>query len=155
MVAAPHTSNHDFHIARAACYILNINLKYLIKKELMFFPLGLFFKATGGLGVERGKNSNLVSQLVDMLRNADEMVIMISPEGTRKNTKKWRTGFYYAALGAGVPIVLSYLDYKRKIACVGPAIYPTGDYQLDMEPVKEFYKDITPKHPAKYSIEIT
>lgn len=155
IVAAPHTSNHDFYIARAACYAMNVQLNYLIKKDWMFFPLGLFFRATGAFPVDREKSSNLVNNIVNLFRNSNELKILISPEGTRKTTKKWKTGFYYTALGANVPIVLSYLDYKNKIACMGGLIlYPTGDFVKDMQPVLEFYKDITPKHPLKYNLEI-
>ncbi|MEW5954104.1 MAG: 1-acyl-sn-glycerol-3-phosphate acyltransferase [Bacillota bacterium] len=155
MIAAPHTSNFDFSLARAGCYLLNIKLRYLIKKDWMLFPLGAFFRSTGAIAVERSKTSNMVDKLIELLNKSDELVLMISPEGTRKTTRKWKTGFYYAALGANVPIVLAYLDYKEKIACIGPVIYPTGDYIKDMEPVKEFYKNITPKYPANYSLEIT
>ena len=154
MVAAPHTSNHDFYIARAACYIMNIKLNYLIKKDWMFFPMGLFFKATGAFAVDRKKSNNVVNNIVNLFNNSNELKILISPEGTRKTTRKWKTGFYYTALGANVPIVLCYLDYKKKIACVGRIVYPTGDFVKDMQPVIEFYKDITPKHPLKYNLEI-
>lgn len=155
IVAAPHTSNHDFGLARTACYLMNVRIKYLIKKDWMFFPLGLFFKATGAFAVDRTKSNNLVNHIVDLFNKSEEMRILISPEGTRQSVKKWRTGFYYAALGANVPIVLSYLDYKEKIACIGPILYPTGDFVKDMQPVKEFYKNITPKHPLNYNLQIT
>lgn len=154
IVAAPHTSNHDFYIARAACYIMNVKVNYLIKKDWMFFPMGLFFKAIGGIAVDRKKSNNLVSNLVELFNRSKELIVLISPEGTRSTVKKWRTGFYYSALGAHVPIVLSYLDYKKKIACIGPVIYPTGDYAKDMQQVMEFYKNITPKYPQKYNLEI-
>jgi len=154
-VAAPHTSNHDFTLARAACYILNVKINFLIKKEWMVYPLGLFFEAIGAVPVERKKTSNMVDRLIDIFKKSDELAILISPEGTRRTTKKWKTGFYYTALGAKVPFVLTYLDYKEKTACIGPVIYPTGDFVKDMEQVKEFYKDITPKFPLNYSLEIT
>lgn len=154
MVAAPHTSNHDFYIARAGCYALDVKINYLIKKDWMFFPLGLFFKATGGFGVDRKKSNNLVNNLVDLFNRSAELKILVSPEGTRKTVKKWRTGFYYIALGANVPIVLCYLDYKKKTACIGHVIYPTGDYAADMVQVMEFYKNITPKYPENYKLEI-
>ncbi|MFZ5645332.1 MAG: 1-acyl-sn-glycerol-3-phosphate acyltransferase [Bacillota bacterium] len=154
MVAAPHTSNHDFYIARAACYAMNVKVKYLIKKSWMFFPMGLFFKATGALAVDRNKSSNMVNSIVELFNKSKELHILISPEGTRKTARKWKTGFYYLALGANVPIALSYLDYKKKIACIGPLIYPTGDFVRDMQPVLEFYRDITPKNPQNYVLEI-
>ncbi|GBF34776.1 acyltransferase [Desulfocucumis palustris] len=154
IVAAPHTSNHDFYIARAACYKMNIKVHYLIKKDWMFFPLGLFFKATGAFGVDRKKSNNMVNDIVELFSKSKELKILISPEGTRKTVRKWKTGFYHTALGADVPIILSYLDYKKKIACIGPVLYPTGDLVKDMQPVFEFYRDITPRHPLNYNLEI-
>lgn len=155
IVAAPHTSNHDFYLARAACYIMNLRVKYLIKKDWMFFPMGLFFKATGALAVDRDKSSNFVNSIVELFNRSEELRILVSPEGTRRIVKKWRTGFYYFAMGANVPIVLSYLDYKKKIACIGPVLYPTGNFQKDMQSVFEFYKNITPKNPLNYHLQIT
>jgi len=155
LVAAPHTSNYDFALARSGCYILNVKINYLIKKEWMFFPLGLVFKALGAVSVERRKTSNMVDRLIELFNKSDELVILISPEGTRRVTKKWKTGFYYTALGANVPFVLAYLDYKEKVACIGPVIFPTGDFAKDMEQVKKFYQNITPKFPLNYSLEIT
>lgn len=91
---------------------------------------------------------------MDLFNKSKELKILISPEGTRKTVKKWKTGFYYTALGANVPIVLSYLDYKEKIACMGPIIYLTGDFVRDMQPVIEFYSHITPKDPLNYDLQI-
>lgn len=156
LVAAPHSSNHDFVLARAGCYILDVDIKYLIKKEWMFFPLNLFFKAMGAVPVERKKiGGNMVDQLVNQFNKTSKMALLVSPEGTRKNTTRWKTGFYHIAMGAGVPIVLCYLDYKKKIAGIGPVIYPTGDYAKDMEKLKQFYQHITPKYPVNYSLDIT
>lgn len=155
LVAAPHTSNHDFGLARAACYIMNINIKYLIKKGWLFFPMGIFFKATGAIAVDRKKSTNLVNGIVDLFNKSEELKVLISPEGTRQSVTRWRTGFYYAAMGANVPIVLTYLDYKKKVAGIGPVLYPTGDFARDMQPVFDFYKDITPKNPLKYNLQIT
>lgn len=154
LVAVPHTSNFDFPIARAILYVMNINLRYLIKKEWMAFPMGLFFKATGGIGVDRDKNSNLVETIIKIINDADEMVIVIPAEGTRKLVKKWKLGFYYIALGAGVPIVMSYLDYQKKVGGIGPILYPTGNLEEDMQKMRDFYKDIVPRHPENISLEI-
>lgn len=154
MIGAPHTSNFDFGYSRAALYMMNRPVKYLIKEELMKFPLGLFFKATGGIGVRREKSENLVSHMVELLNRAEELVILLSPEGSRKLNGKWKTGFYHAALQAKVPIVLSSLDYKKKIAHVGPVFHPSGDYHLDMQQVIEYYRHITPRYPEKFVLDI-
>ncbi|MHB8158197.1 MAG: 1-acyl-sn-glycerol-3-phosphate acyltransferase [Desulfocucumaceae bacterium] len=155
LVAAPHTSNFDFGYSRAALYMMNLPVRYLAKKELLESPLGFFFKATGAIGVGRDKSEDLVSRMVELLTKSKEMVIMLSPEGSRKIKGKWKTGFYYAALQAKVPIVLSSLDYKKKVANVGPSFFPTGDYHKDMEQVKEYYKNIVPKYPEKFVLNIS
>ena len=154
LVAVPHTSNYDFPIARAILYVMDVKLRYLIKKEWMIFPLNFLFKASGAIGVDREKSSNLVEAIVDIINNADDMVIVIPAEGTRKLVKKWKMGFYYAALGAGVPIVMSYLDYEKKVGGIGPMFYPTGNVAEDMHQMREFYKNIVPKYPENCSLEI-
>lgn len=154
LLAVPHTSNFDFPIAIGILNIMNIKIKYLIKKEWMKFPLKTFFKVTGAIAVDRGKSTNLTAAIIEIIKNADELVVVIPPEGTRKMTKKWKLGFYYVALGANVPIVLSYLDYEKKIGGFGPAIYPTGNLAEDLHQIREFYKDKVPRHPEKVSLEI-
>ncbi len=153
VVAAPHTSNWDLVYSRLGLYLLKIPAYYLLKKEWIRFPFKSFFEATGAIGVERSRSSNLVSDLVELLRNK-EMALMISPEGTRRETRKWKTGFYQVALQANVPIALAYLDYKHRIAGIGPIIYPTGDYIKDMQTAVDFYKNITPCNPENFKLEI-
>lgn len=154
VVAAPHTSNWDFLYARAAAYIFNIKVNYLIKNDWMVFPLSIFFKKTGAIGVERKKTSGLVDNLVQKINEAEELAIIIAPEGTRKSVNKWKTGFYHLAVKANLPIALAYLDYSKKVAGIGPIIYPTGDYHnKDMLQIQEFYRTITPKN-ATYTVNI-
>lgn len=147
MIAMPHTSNWDFFFARCAFYIMGVDVRYTIKKEAMVGPLGFLLKKMGAIPVDRSKNNSLVSAMVDILKQADKMVIMITPEGTRKYQPRWRKGFYHAALGANVPIILGYLDYPKKEAGVGPVFYPTGDIEADMEKIKEFYRTKKGKYP--------
>lgn len=154
LVAAPHTSNYDFGYSRAALYIMECHVKYLAKKELLDSPLGFIFRATGAIGVERDKSENMVDRIVKMFHQSQELIIMLAPEGSRKLKGKWKTGFYFAALQAQVPIVLASLDYRKKVANVGLVFYPTGDYQKDMMQVKEFYKSVTPRYPEKFVLDI-
>jgi len=149
MIAAPHTSNWDLLFARCAFYIMDIDLRYTIKKEAMVGPLGWLLKKMGALPVDRKKNNSLVDAMVDILNNAEQMVIMITPEGTRSYQPRWRKGFYHAALKANVPIVLGYLDYSRKEAGIGPIVMPTGDVEGDIENIKAFYRTIIGKYPEK------
>ena len=154
MVAAPHTSNYDFGYSRAALYMMGCNVRYLAKKELLNSPLGFFFRATGAIGVERDSSQNMVSRLVEMFNQHEKLVIMLAPEGSRKLKGRWKTGFYHAALQAKVPIVLASLDYKKKVANVGPVFHPTGNYQQDMVLVKELYQDVSPRYSEKFVLDI-
>ncbi len=99
--------------------------------------------------VDRSKNNSLVSAMVNILNKADRMVIMITPEGTRKYQPRWRKGFYYTAMEAKVPIILGYLDYPKKEAGVGPVFYPTGDIDADIEKIKDFYRTKKGKYPEQ------
>ncbi|MGB4303578.1 MAG: 1-acyl-sn-glycerol-3-phosphate acyltransferase [Syntrophomonadaceae bacterium] len=154
LIGAPHTSNFDFGYSRAALYMINRPAKYLIKEELMKAPWGTFFKATGGISVKRDKSENLVGHMVELFNRSEELVILLSPEGSRKLKGKWKTGFYHAALQAKVPIVLSSLDYKKKIAHVGLVFHPSGNYYQDMQQVIEYYRHITPRYPEKFALDI-
>ncbi len=156
VVAAPHTSNFDFIFAMACFYKMKMPIRYLIKQEIFnFFLLKKFFVNSGGMGVDRSKSNTLVDSLVQLITSSpDSIALMIAPEGTRKLTRKWKTGFYYTALNAKIPIVLSHLDYSKKMAVVGPSFMPTGCYRRDMQILKDYYKDITPRHPEKFSLDI-
>lgn len=147
MVAAPHTSNWDFVYARAAFYLMGIPVKMTIKKEAFFFPVGPLISAMGAIPVDRKKNNNLVAAMVDLFKVHPKLMMLVTPEGTRKYQPRWKKGFYFTALGAGVPIVLGYLDYAKKEAGIGPIIYPTGNFEEDLEKIKDFYRTITPKYP--------
>ncbi|WP_026464112.1 1-acyl-sn-glycerol-3-phosphate acyltransferase [Adhaeribacter aquaticus] len=147
MIAAPHTSNWDLIYARAAFYIMGIDVRYTIKKEAMVGPLGWILSKMGALPVDRSRNNSLVASMVNILNKAEKMVILITPEGTRKYQPRWRKGFYYTAVEAKVPIALGYLDYPNKEAGVGPIVYPTGDFDADLETIMNFYRTKKGKYP--------
>ena len=84
-----------------------------------------------------------------MLKESDDLVVMVTPEGTRSAVTKWKTGFYHIAMGAEVPILVGYLDYKKKEAGIGPCIYPNGNMDEQVDELKAFAKTINPKHPEK------
>ncbi len=97
----------------------------------------------------------MVDTMAEIIRDSKgKMALMIAPEGTRKLTHIWKTGFYYTALKAGVPLVLTYLDYSKKVAFIGPSFMPSGCYKKDMLILKEFYKDVIPKYPKNFSLDI-
>ena len=106
-------------------------------------------RGIGALAVDRAKNNSLVDGMVQLFNERAELVILITPEGTRAYQPKWRKGFYYAAEGAGVPIILGFLDYAKKEAGVGPVVWPTGNYEADLEIIKSFYRTKKGRFPAQ------
>jgi 1-acyl-sn-glycerol-3-phosphate acyltransferase len=153
VIAAPHTSNWDFVYALAAFKILGLPVKYLAKKELFRFPFKFIFDSTGGIPVERTKSQNLVESIITKFNNSDRLYLLMAAEGTRKKVTKWKSGFYHAALGAGVPIMLGYLDYKNKVAGLGELIYLTGNKEKDMERIRHFYSTKTGKNPELFDLD--
>ena len=150
MIAAPHTSNWDIIYARAAFYLMDVPVRFTVKKEWTeHWLLGGLVRSAGGLAVDRTKNNSLVEGMAELFNGHDELVILITPEGTRAYQPRWRKGYYFAALAAHVPIRLGYLDYKNKEAGIGPAVYPTGDYAADEEKIKAFYRTKTGRFPAQ------
>ena len=97
------------------------------------------------------KSSNVVQQVARIFANQEKFVIGILPEGTRRKQDHWKTGFYHIALTANVPIVLTSLDYKYKLARFGPIVTPCGDIQADIEKMRPFYADVNGKHPELMS----
>ena len=156
LIAAPHTSNWDFLLALALITVERIPIRILGKDSLFRWPFGIFMRAIGAIPVNRRESTSLVDQIVAKFDEQNDLVIGISPEGTRKKTSRWRTGFYYIALKARVPIVMAYLDFKNKIVGVGPSIKPTGDIQADFVKIRDFYSGFSGKYPHKQGkIEIS
>jgi 1-acyl-sn-glycerol-3-phosphate acyltransferase len=151
-VIAPHTSNLDFYIGRFYCWIKGIPINVVIKKEAFFWPFGALLKKVGGVPIDRKKSINRVDQVVELFKETDPMFFALTPEGTRKRTDKWKRGFYFIALKAKVPILLSYIDYEKKEAGVGPPFYPTGDYDKDIIEIENFYRGIKGKHPENFNL---
>ena len=147
MIGAPHTSNWDLLSALLIKYGAGLNMRWIGKDSAFHWPLGGVMRRLGGIPVNRHSSHNFVSQVVETFNRLENLVIAISPEGTRSKTHYWRTGFYYIALGAGVPIALGYVDYGNKVVGIGPSITPTGDIQADFVHIKEFYSGIKGRHP--------
>ena len=151
LIGAPHTSNWDFILTLALMTIERIPIRIMGKDSLFRWPMGVFMRAIGAIPVNRRESTSLVDQIAAKFDEHNDLVIGISPEGTRKKTSRWRTGFYYIALKARVPIVMAYLDYKNKVVGLGPSIKPSGDIQADFSKIKDFYAGISGKYPRKQS----
>ena len=159
MIAAPHTSNWDALYARLALKALGVNVRLTIKDSYMQFPLGPFVRAMGGIGIDRRPKQageprpSMVQVMTDLFKQHPELVMLVTPEGTRARQEQWKTGFYYVAVNAGVPIALAYMDYKQKKAGVGKIIHPTGDFEEDMAEIMDFYAGIQAKFPKEFSVD--
>jgi len=152
IVMAPHTSYWDFPIGRLGLMERKVSIKTMIKKESFGFPLGIFMRALGGIPVDRGNSQKTVKSITDQFEKADEFILLIAPEGTRKLNNRWKKGFYFIAQKAGVPIILGFLDYSKKIAGLGPVIFPSGDYDEDLKKIQDFYRDKVARHPEKFNL---
>ena len=153
MIAAPHTSNWDIMYARAAFYLMRLPVRFTIKKEWIKSPIGPIVNAFGGIPIDRNPQGkmkiSMVQAMINLFEERDELIIMVTPEGTRKYQPKWKTGFYRVAEGAGVPIFLGYLDYANKVAGVGPYIIPNGKIDEQIEEIKAFYRTKKGKYPEQ------
>ena len=154
MTAAPHTSNWDIVYARAAFFLLGLPVRFTIKKEWMRFPFGLILRPLGAIPIDReyrhGKKVSMVQAMIELFDQYDELIILITPEGTRQYTPEWRSGFYRVAQGAHVPIMMGYLDYQNKIAGVSTIVLsPSGNIDTDIATMKDFYRTIPGRHPER------
>ena len=149
LIGAPHTSNWDFVYMLLFRSAIGINPHWVGKDTFFRWPFGGLWKRLGGIPVNRRSRNSFVDQMVATFQEHDELVLVIAPEGTRSKTRYWKSGFYYIALGAGVLIVMGFLDYARKVGGIGPALMPTGDIQADFITLREFYADKTGKHPRE------
>lgn len=149
VIAAPHTTNWDFFWTILMAFKIDLKVYWMGKDSLFKGPGGWFLKWLGGVPVDRSKSNNLVEQIIEKFNEKEKFIIIIPPEGTRSKVNTWKTGFYHIANGAGVPILMGFLDFKYKVAGMGPALIPTGDIEKDMEIIKAFYKNITGKYPEK------
>lgn len=153
LLALPHTSNFDGVYAIPLVLGLDLNVSIMGKDSLFKKNalLSSFFKWAGIIPINRSKKGSVLQASIDRLKSSDSLYLGLSPEGTREYTEKWKTGFYYIAHGADVPIVPVAMDYKTKEVRFMTPIYTTGDIEADMAKIVSQYKGIVPKYPEKMS----
>ena len=153
-IAAPHTSNWDLPYTLMVALALRLNICWIGKSSLFRWPFGPLMRWLGGIAVDRDKNSNLVAASAQAIIDADGPLQLVVPaEGTRGKTRHWKTGFYFIALQARVPIVLAYMDYERKVSGLGPIFRPSGDVEADMAEIKRFYAPIKGRRSAQFQAD--
>lgn len=142
IIGAPHTSNWDFPLAMGLAFCFRVKIFWMGKHTLFRWPFGGFMRWLGGIPVNRSSSQNLVAQAVTAMNERNELILAIPPEGTRKQVRQWKTGFYFIAHESGVPIVLAFVDLKNKRAGFGPTLTPSGNLETDLETIKAFYAPI-------------
>ncbi len=149
IIAAPHTTNWDLPHMLAAALVFRLRISWMGKHTLFKAPFAWFMRFLGGVPVDRRAPGGLVKQVADTLTHTDKLFLAVPPSGTRGRKDLWKSGFYWIAHTAQVPVVCGYLDYKRKQACLGFSFMPSGDVKADMDKVRAFYDGIEGKHPEK------
>jgi 1-acyl-sn-glycerol-3-phosphate acyltransferase len=154
LIAAPHTSNWDLPYMLMVAYHRGLHAYWMGKASIFNFPFRHLMMWLGGIPVHREQSNNLVAASVDAIKHATRpLQLVVPPEGTRSKVRQWKTGFYYIALGANVPIVMAYMDYERKLTGLGPVLVPTGDIEADMKVLKAFYAPFKGKNASQFEAE--
>ncbi len=149
MIGAPHTSNLDVFLMVMMAWKMGIRISFLVANDLAF-PLNQLAEWGNGIAIDRNHpNSNTVQQVVDYMNKVDKCILMIAPEGRLRKVQYWGSGFYYIALGAGLPVVPGFMDYATKTIGLTHALYPSGDIEDDMGGLREFYGGVTARFPER------
>ena len=151
VIAAPHTSNWDFFIGRCYAYIIGISPKYFIKSELFIPIIGTLLRWNGGIPVYRNSSNNVVDQIVNKYKDSHKFILGISPEGTRRRTKRWKTGFYHIASKLDVPILVLRVDYKKKEIGICKQFKLSGNFNKDMLFIQKQFAVSQAKVPENYN----
>lgn len=151
IVGAPHTSNWDGVVGVAAIVALGLRINWFAKDSLFRWPFRGILLWLGGVPIRRHKARGIVEQTADIFRESEKMYIVLAPEGTRSRAPTWKTGFHRIARAADAPILLAYVDYRRKVVGTGPLIQSTDDYAADLQVIQDFYRDKTPRHPERFA----
>jgi len=151
LILAPHTSNWDVPFMLALAWVYGIHIEWMVKESLFRPPLGWLLRKLGGIPIDRRAAHGVVGQMVDAFHEHDTLILGVPPEGTRRRSTHWKTGFYEIARGAGVPIVMGFLDFGNRVGGMGPVLHPTDDVGADMDRIRAFYVDKTGKRPESFT----
>ena len=152
IIAAPHTSNMDFIHMMTFAFASRVKVYWFGKSNLFKGPFKWFFTWFGGIPVNRDMNTSLVDRSAELIARATDLIVAIPAEGTRFKREYWKSGFYYIAQKAKVPIVLCYADYSKKIYGFGPSLIPSGDIKADFDVLGKFYQKIKGKRPERFTL---
>ena len=152
IVAAPHTSTMDGFVMLAVSWYWGVRLRWLVKHSLFKSIASWALLRSGAIPVDRNAPGGLVQGLVARFTNQTALTLAIPPSGTRSRQEYWRSGFYHVAHSAGVPLVLSFVDYRTRTTGVGPTLHLSGNVKADMDKIRAFYAPITARYPDQAGI---
>lgn len=147
IIAAPHTHWVDFPLGIAIKWAEGLPANYIGKASLFKPPFGFVFRWLGGAPVDRTKNNNLVDAIVAVFNGREKFILAMSPEGTRKKVGTWKTGFYYIAKGANVPVVMATLDFKNKQVKISEPYHLTDNKEKDFSYMRSYFEGVVGKVP--------
>jgi 1-acyl-sn-glycerol-3-phosphate acyltransferase len=147
IIVVPHTSWWDFLLGLLVRKVWQEQINYIGKKSLFDSPFGWFFKWTGGAPIDRSKSSDTVTAIAKIFKERDTFRLTVAPEGTRKKVTQWKTGFYFIAKAAEVPVVMVAFDFGNKQIKVSQPHYPTADQEADFKIYEAFFKGVKGKVP--------
>jgi 1-acyl-sn-glycerol-3-phosphate acyltransferase len=147
IMVVPHTHWYDFPLGILIRAVLQIEINFVGKKSLFKAPFGWYFRWLGGAPLNRSKNENKVQSIAQIFNERKVFRLALAPEGTRKKVEEWRTGFYYIATEAKVPIISVAFDFGKKTVKIADPFYPTGDLQADFAEMKKFFVGVVGKIP--------
>ncbi len=150
IIAAPHTSMWDFFYGYIAFRAMGLKVKFLIKKEAFFFPLGTLLGNLGGIPVNRFSKNSVVEDVVKQFNDSERMVLTITPEATREKVKRWKNGYHRIAAAANVPVIIGFIDYKIKTAGVIKVYDLQGDSNFDTLQIMKYYTEFEGKFPENF-----
>ncbi len=150
ITAGPHTSNWDGIWMIAAAGLWRIRLRYMGKKSLTQGPLGGIVRWTGCIPIDRSQRNDVVRVMARNFAAADELYLVVPPEGTRDAVQQWKSGFYHIAVAAGVPITFAVMDYGTRTVSLPATLWPSGDYEKDLTIIQQFYAGATAKFPENF-----
>lgn len=148
LIGAPHTSNWDFVLMVMVSWRLGVSFRFLAKRSVFWQPLGSLMRALGGIPVDRGQESGLVRQLVEMAQRGEHFLVVITPEATRSKVEYWKSGFYRIARDAHLPVVFGFIDRRRMACGIGSWIDLTGNVAADMDKIRDNYRGMVGVRPG-------
>ena len=154
IIVAPHTSNWDFVLGKLYMIVFGVKNKVLVKKELFIFPLNFILKIVGSIPINRhDKKNSIINQTVNLFDNNDEFCLVIAPEGTRKRVDNWKKGYLLIANKAQVPVIITYIDYKKKEIGIKEVIWNVTDVKATMRKITEVYRGVNAKFPENFALD--